>query len=249
MLASVTAAAWHLGPAASWLPAVRVFLPRLAGTGRSDHVALTFDDGPSPNSTPQVLATLAELQLRATFFVLGRAVAANRALTADIAAAGHELAVHGWDHGYLLGRSTHRVREDLARTRDLVGELCGVAPMWFRPAYGVLTGPALAAARSLSLQPILWTVWGRDWDPDATGASVLARVEPGLRGGSTVLLHDARPVPRHPDPGVTATIAALPSLAATTRQRNLTTGPLLEHGLPRRTPEVGRSAARDGRSR
>jgi peptidoglycan/xylan/chitin deacetylase (PgdA/CDA1 family) len=245
LLASVTATAWHIGPAASWLPGVRVLLPRLAGAGRDDHVALTFDDGPAADSTPQVLAALDELGLRATFFVLGRAAAANRALVAEMAAAGHELAVHGWDHGYLLGRSTHRVREDLARARDVVGELCGSAPVWFRPAYGVLTGPALAAARELTLQSILWTVWGRDWDADATGTSVFAQISPGLCGGATVLLHDARPPRRHPRLGVEATIAALPQLAAAARQRKLTMGPLVEHGLPRRIPAARRSAARD----
>jgi peptidoglycan/xylan/chitin deacetylase (PgdA/CDA1 family) len=220
-------AAWHVGPAATWLPPVRRLLPRLAGRGGRAHVALTFDDGPAPGSTPAVAATLAELRLRATFFVLGAELARHRELGRELVDAGHELAVHGWDHGYLLGRGPRRVRDELARTRDLVGELTGAAPSWFRPAFGVLTGPALRAGQALGLRPVLWTVWGKDWAPSATAESIVGRLASGLTGGATVLLHDA-------DPAGTArraTAEALPRLAALAAARGLTLGPLAEHEL------------------
>ncbi|MGH7748242.1 MAG: polysaccharide deacetylase family protein, partial [Candidatus Dormibacteria bacterium] len=88
-------AAWHVGPAATWLPPVRRWLPGLAGCGRGDHVAMTFDDGPGLGSTPAMLAMLAALDVRATFFVLGAALARHRDLGRAVCEAGHELAVHG----------------------------------------------------------------------------------------------------------------------------------------------------------
>jgi peptidoglycan-N-acetylglucosamine deacetylase len=97
----VASAAWHVGPAVTWLPLVRRFLPGLAGRGRGDHVAVTFDDGPGLGSTPAVLAALEAVDVRATFFVLGAALARHRELGRVMCAAGHELAVHGWDHRWL----------------------------------------------------------------------------------------------------------------------------------------------------
>jgi peptidoglycan/xylan/chitin deacetylase (PgdA/CDA1 family) len=233
-MVGLAGAVWHVGPAASWLPPVRALLPGLSGRGRTDHVALTFDDGPSPASTPAVLAALARLGLRATFFALGRALRAHLELATEVVDAGHELAVHGWDHGYLLGRGRRRVRDELARCRDLAEEVTGSAPAWFRPAYGVLTGQAVLAARELGLRPVLWTDWARDWEPRATPGSIERRLAKGLAGGHVLLLHDADPWGDRPR---AATVEALPRLAELARARGLALGPLAEHGLPtRRVP-------------
>ncbi|NMH98398.1 polysaccharide deacetylase family protein [Pseudonocardia acidicola] len=222
-------AAYHLGPAATWLSTVRRWVPALAGQGRPDHVALTFDDGPGPGSTPAVLSVLEALDVRATFFVLGAELARRPELGRAVCAAGHELAVHGWDHRWLLGRPFPRVREDLARCRDLVADLTGRPPVWFRPPYGVLTGDALLAARSLGLRPVLWTAWGRDWAATATARSVVEAVTPGLSGGATLLLHDADHASA---PGAwRSTVAALPHIAALAAARGLAPGPLSEHGV------------------
>ncbi len=225
-----TVAAWHVGPAASWLPPVRRWLPGLAGRGRADHIALTFDDGPGVASTPAVLAVLEAVDVRATFFMLGAALARHRELGRAVCAAGHELAVHGWDHRWLLGRPLPGVRDDLARAGDLVSDVAGVAPIWFRPAYGVLTGDAVLAARRLGMRPVLWTAWGRDWTAAASAESVLETLAPGLRGGATVLLHDADHAAA---PGAwRATVAALPQIVELGRTRGLALGPLGDHGLP-----------------
>jgi peptidoglycan/xylan/chitin deacetylase (PgdA/CDA1 family) len=79
-------AAWHLAPAATWLPPVRRWFPTLSGRGDPGHVALTFDDGPKADSTPHVLAALGDLGLHATFFMLGAAVAAQPELAEQIRA-------------------------------------------------------------------------------------------------------------------------------------------------------------------
>jgi peptidoglycan/xylan/chitin deacetylase (PgdA/CDA1 family) len=91
-------------PGLTALAPVRRLFPRLAGAGRPDQVALTFDDGPDPRFTPRLLATLDARRIRATFFLLGPMVQAAPGLAAEIASAGHEIAVHGWEHRYATVR-------------------------------------------------------------------------------------------------------------------------------------------------
>jgi peptidoglycan/xylan/chitin deacetylase (PgdA/CDA1 family) len=239
----------HLAPAALFVPAVRgAVAPGLAGLGRADHVALTFDDGPHPRSTPHFLAALAEQDVRATFFVLGRELARNPGLGREIAAAGHEIAVHGWDHRCLLRRRPTAIHDDLARTIDLIQDTTGRRPRWFRAPYGVFSTASLLAARRLGLTPVLWTCWGMDWTRRATPASVAATVRRRLRGGGTILLHDS---------DVEATVGswrsalgALPDVLTGCRAQGLTVGPLAEHGahelggLAVRLPSVGRGPTR-----
>lgn len=222
-------AGWHLGPAATWLPPVRRYLPGLSGRGRPDHVALTFDDGPGPDSTPAVLAVLEAADVRATFFVLGAQLARHPAAGQAVVAAGHEVGVHGWEHRYLLGRPFPRVHHELARARDLVTDLTGAPPTWFRPTYGVLTGDAVLAARLLGMRPVLWTAWGRDWTSSATAESVTRTLAPGIRGGATLLLHDADHATA--PAAWRATLQALPEVIRRARALGLTLGPLREHGI------------------
>ncbi|MEU2554452.1 polysaccharide deacetylase family protein [Streptomyces sp. NPDC013313] len=226
----VLAAAAHIAPAATWLPGPRrAWLPSLAGTGRADHVALTFDDGPDPRSTPAFLATLDELAVRATFFVLGERVLAHRRLSHEIVRRGHELAVHGWTHDRPWRPAPLRETRRLARAARAVAEVSGTSPVWYRPPYGILTGDRLLAARRAGLRPVLWTAWGRDWTAGATAGSVTATVLPDLRGGGTVLLHDSD---RHAAPDCwRAALAALPRLVTACHEADLTVGPLGEHGV------------------
>jgi peptidoglycan-N-acetylglucosamine deacetylase len=228
--AALTAAAWHLGPAATWLPDVRkVFDPVLDGRGDPGHVALTFDDGPDPRSTPHFLRELERLAARATFFVLGSQLERHPRLGRLIAAEGHELAVHCWEHErFWHPRPRSDVRE-LARALEVVGRVAGERPRWYRPPYGVLTATRWAAARRLGLQPVLWTAWGRDWRAGSDAESVLRELAKRLTGGATVLLHDSD---RSSAPGTwRAALDALPQLVMRCRAEGLRVGPLDEHGL------------------
>jgi peptidoglycan-N-acetylglucosamine deacetylase len=219
----------HAGPGATWLPAVRRRLPGLAGVGAADHVALTFDDGPDPRATPLFLDDLARIGCRATFFVLGELLERHPGLGRRIVADGHEIAVHGWRHRNALLARPGLVTAEVRRAADLVSEVTGVEPVWYRPPYGVLSAEALAAARLRGLRPVLWTAWGRDWTGSASPASVLAELSPGLRGGATLLLHDSDHTSA-PSAWRSA-LGALPELVARCRGRGLRVGPLREHGV------------------
>jgi peptidoglycan/xylan/chitin deacetylase (PgdA/CDA1 family) len=211
------------------LPIRRRYLPSLAGIGDPQHVALTFDDGPDPVSTPPILDELARLGWRATFFMLGSMVERHPDVAAAVADAGHEVAVHGFSHrSHLVRRRTHLV-DDVARATDAVALATGEDPRWFRPPYGSLAVGTLSASRRAGLQTVLWTAWGRDWRPDATPATVVADIEKGLQPGATVLLHDSDCTSA---PGSwRTTVASLEPLGELFAARDLTVGPLADHGL------------------
>jgi peptidoglycan/xylan/chitin deacetylase (PgdA/CDA1 family) len=224
------AAVAHAGPGITGIGPVRMLaFRRLAGQGDPDHVALTFDDGPDPESTPEFVRVLAERGVRATFFMLGSMVAKAPGLAAEIAAAGHEVGVHGFDHRYLTVRGPRATRSDLTRATDLITDVTGKRPTLFRPPYGVLTGPALLTARELGLTPVLWGSWGREWAPGASPASVLQTLFRGLDGGVTVLLHDSGCT--SPPGAWQAGLAAIPPLLDECAGRGLRVGPVAEHGL------------------
>jgi peptidoglycan-N-acetylglucosamine deacetylase len=219
------------GPGLTGLGPIRAAaFPLLAGRGDPGHVALTFDDGPDPAQTPAVLDMLAARGIRATFFMLGSMVVRAPALAAEVAAAGHEVAVHGFEHRYLPVRGPAATWSDLTRATELIAAATGMSPGFFRPPYGVLSGPALLALRELRLRPVLWGSWGREWDPGATVDSVLQNLLVGLKGGATVLLHDSDSVSPS---GAAAALAALPSLLDECAARGLRVGPVGEHGLVR----------------
>ncbi|MFF8926567.1 polysaccharide deacetylase family protein [Streptomyces longwoodensis] len=222
-------AAAHIVPAATWLPGLRLrCFPSLAGTGRPGHVALTFDDGPDPVSTPRFLDALDRLGVRATFFALGAQVVRHPEVVRETVRRGHEVAVHGWSHDRPWLPSPLRDRRDLARAAAAVRGATGRSPRWYRPPYGILTSGRWAAAWSAGLRPVLWTAWARDWTAGATAASVRATAAAELRGGGTLLLHDTDLVSAsgcwH------ATLAALPGIVGDCREAGLRVGPLAEHG-------------------
>jgi peptidoglycan/xylan/chitin deacetylase (PgdA/CDA1 family) len=201
--------------------------PTLAGLGVAGQIGLTFDDGPDPVATEKFVAVLAERRVQATFFVLGRMLAATPSLARELTDAGHEIAVHGWEHRNLLLRGPRATRDDLARTRDLVADLTGSAPRWWRPPYGVVSGAGLVSALELGMQPVLWTAWGRDWEARATTQSVAATATRGLRSGGTLLLHDSDCTSA---PGSWRnTLGALPHLFDLCDARGWRVVPLREH--------------------
>jgi peptidoglycan-N-acetylglucosamine deacetylase len=221
-------AAVHAAPVvATFGPLRNRLMPRLSGQGRPDHVALTFDDGPDPLSTPLFLRALAARQIHATFFLLGTEVRRNPGLVRDIADAGHEIAVHGWLHRPLLLRGPRATHDDLARVRDTVADLTGRPPRLFRPPYGVMSTAAHLAARRLGLTPVLWTCWGEDWTARATARSVHRTVTADLRGGGTILLHDSDCTSA---PGAwRSALGALPRILDDCESLGLGVGPLRDH--------------------
>jgi peptidoglycan/xylan/chitin deacetylase (PgdA/CDA1 family) len=179
-----------LAPAAVVPPLAHAFgiplrLPHSRG------IALTFDDGPHPEGTPAVLDVLRDAGATATFFLIGEQVERRPALAAEIAAAGHEIALHGYRHTLLLRRTRRALEDDLDRALDAIADATGRVPRCYRPPYGVFSAAGLALARRRGWMPLLWSRWGRDWERRATPEAIARRATDGLEPGDVVLLHDA----------------------------------------------------------
>jgi len=236
-LAGVATLAAAAAPAVTAVgPVRRRVAPRLSGAAPTEHVALTFDDGPDPASTPAFLDLLARHRRRATFFLVGaQAVAAPR-LVRRMAEEGHELAVHGWTHRCTLAIPPTRLSQQLRDAKHAVEDLSGSAVSWYRPPYGVLSTETLLACRSLDLAPVLWTAWGRDWERSATPPRIVSTVLRTLRPGGTILLHDTD---LHARGDWHGTFGATSDLLAG-RLRSADVGPVRGHwGAPSPEPALG----------
>jgi peptidoglycan/xylan/chitin deacetylase (PgdA/CDA1 family) len=213
------AAAWCAPAPAPVLPLVAKTL-RIPVRIRSDScIALTFDDGPHPQGTPAALELLAAARARATFFLVGEQVERWPAVAAEIAAAGHEIALHGYRHRLMLRRTTAAVKRDLDHAVEIIATTTGVAPRCYRPPYGVFSAGGLALIRRRGWAPMLWSQWGRDWDAQITPVEIARRATAGLQAGDVVLLHDADHYSS--DGSWRKTIAALPLICEAVADCNL----------------------------
>lgn len=229
VLLSPSLPAWPIGAALIAYVAViltGVLNPRLAmfapvvsrGTSGRSEIALTFDDGPSPRTTPKILAELARHDARATFFVLGAKVERHPEILKAIAAAGHEIGVHGQEHDRLLSlRHPRRIEAEIEQVRTIVESITGRRPHLFRPPVGHVSPRTAVASRALGLTLVGWSIRARDGLRQTTAASVVRRVAAGLHPGAIVLLHDASEDEQFEPAGV----AALPELLAEAARRGL----------------------------
>jgi peptidoglycan/xylan/chitin deacetylase (PgdA/CDA1 family) len=199
---------------------------RLGDAGsRQRAVALTFDDGPEPGVTPQVLDLLERAGARATFFLIGERAAREPGLVRAIADAGHTIANHTWSHSKAFALLPPRaIAAELDRTQDLLATLTGNSPVFFRPPAGirnVLLEPLLAR-RGLHLAS--WTRRGLDaFAHDAE--TVYRRLAYALSPGDILLLHDGQLTGvqqrRSSSQGPLA-LAVLPRLLETLARKRLT---------------------------
>ncbi|MFY1691731.1 polysaccharide deacetylase family protein [Plantactinospora sp. WMMB782] len=182
-------------------------------TSGSAQVALTFDDGPDPRYTPQVLALLRRQQVRATFCVVGVNVRAHPELVRAIADDGHTLCNHSWSHDVRLGRrSPAAIMADLTRTnRAIQAAVPGAEIGYFRQPGGAWTRAVVTVAGRLGMTSLHWAVDPRDWTRPASG-TISRVVTSGVRPGSIVLLHDAGGDRRE-------TVKALHPMVTSLRQR------------------------------
>jgi len=232
------AAAWF-GPPAVWVVALvffayvavilaGVFFPRLQmyatvhcrAPGSQRAVALTFDDGPHPRSTPAVLDILEQHAAVATFFVVGHKVDKHPEVVRQIVARGHALGLHGYQHDRLFAlQPPATVAADIEKTRDAVERACGVRPRTFRPPIGFVSPRTADGARRAQAPLVGWSARAYDGTGHVSPERVARRIEPGLRAGAIVLLHDAA----ERDDFTPGAVEALPRILEAIQRRGLTT--------------------------
>ena len=200
-------------------------------------MAFTFDDGPDPDGTPAVLDVLREHAARATFFVLGARVVEHPDLVRRIDAEGHELGLHGHEHVTLPELGPLAQLRTLVAGRRALRDALGRAPRLFRAPYGLQTPVTVAFSRLLRMQPVMWSAHAAEWTEQPL-AACRDMVEPGIRPGGIVLLHDGSAGrnrrPRRPVPELAALLDDLLSLAASRDLDVVPVGELLAQGRPER---------------
>ncbi len=178
------------------------------------YVILTFDDGPSPQYTPKVLALLRQYGVKATFFELGQNVARYPAITRRVHAAGHSVQNHTWSHTDLRRMSWAKFRSEVLTTDRVIRAQTGITPHCLRPPYGGANALTYRRAASLGKKVRLWTVDPADWSRPGT-STIVRRVLSKVRNGSVILLHDG-------GGNRSQTVAALPTILRTLKARGYT---------------------------
>jgi peptidoglycan-N-acetylglucosamine deacetylase len=187
--------------------------PPLAFNGPTNRheIALTFDDGPWPD-TPQVLDILEREHVHATFFQIGEQVSTfGRAVDRRMLADGDMIGDHTWSHANVSGDgpfAAGQISQTVAAIRTVTG---GFTPCLFRPPGGAFSSALVSEARSMGFTTILWNVDPRDWSRPGTGA-IYGNVVGNARNGAIVIQHDG-------GGDRSQTLAALPREIATLRSR------------------------------
>jgi peptidoglycan-N-acetylglucosamine deacetylase len=196
-------------------------------------VALTFDDGPHPETTPQILDVLARHGARATFFLIGRAAQRHPQVVDSIAAGGHAIAHHTLDHVSLPGLDCRAKRAQIAGGAQAIGTRC---ERLFRPPWGHIDLATWWTARLHRNQVVAWTHHVTDWI-DADAETFAQRLRAALVPGAIILLHDApQPLERREGAARAALITALDRVLGESRHaiEFVTVPDLLAAGRPRR---------------
>lgn len=175
-------------------------------------VLLTFDDGPNPRTTPQVLDVLRQHHAKAVFFILGSNAKKHPELVKRIANEGHVLGNHSFHHPYLTKLPPERIRQEIVATNLIIEEITGVRPTLFRPPYGAINRSVMAVLQQEGMSMMLWNLDPADWRyrNSDRAVSILSRqmkLDTGGKGG-IVILHDTVP----------ATIPTLADLLTVLRQ-------------------------------
>jgi peptidoglycan-N-acetylglucosamine deacetylase len=167
-------------------PGVVRRVPGVAGA-----VALTFDDGPHAEGTPAVLAALERLGMSATFYVVSAHARRHPQLLRDVAAAGHELGLHGGRHLPHGLVPPFVLERELGAARAEIEELAACELRTLRSPFGAVSLSTLRFASLSGMRVVGWSRWGRDWEPRAAPAAIARRVAGGAVAGDILLLHDS----------------------------------------------------------
>ena len=156
--------------------------------GPGKNLYLTFDDGPTPGVTDQVLDLLDKYNAKATFFVVGSQVERHRELFREIMRRGHAIGSHSYNHPRSSSLSSADFLQDIEQCNALLQEELGHPPTYFRPPYGRIRS---RDARRLAQQIVMWDVLPGDWRADYSGEQIVSIVQEKSRPGSIVVLHDS----------------------------------------------------------
>lgn len=203
---------------------VKVRLPKpmrttsaLNNCGQIDSpICLTFDDGPDSIYTQKILDVLADHDVTATFFVVGKAAEENPHLIEKMLKAGHSIGNHTYSHCHPWMISSERARQEVAHTTAVIKAITGSPPRWFRPPFGRLRPAMHQQAHNEQMATVLWSHSIIDWGPFGTESGISKRLGQ-IKPDDIVLMHDAKRENNHPD----IIVKYLPSFLRSLHEKSL----------------------------
>jgi len=159
------------------------------GSEDKNQVALTFDDGPNPEYTPQILAVLDKYHVKATFFMVGEIAQQYPEVVRKVTEQGHEVGNHTMTHPEAPKVDSQRLRQEVQGTAQLLERISGKKIHYFRPPYGYFDAAYFQACRDNNMDVVLWSIVPRDWE-QPPAEIIVRRVVAEIRPGAIVLLHD-----------------------------------------------------------
>ena len=207
-------------------------IPRMPVASAADtncsngYVGLTFDDGPNPSNTTNLLNALKQAGLRATMFNLGQNAQNNPSLVRDQVAAGMWVGNHSYTHPHMTTLSSSQMSSEITRTQQAIQSATGTAPKLFRPPYGETNATLKSIEAQNGLTEVLWNVDSQDWNGASTAQIVAAAGR--LQNGDVILMHDQYQTTRQ----------AIPQIAQNLNSRGLCSGMISQ--------STGRAVAPDG---
>ena len=155
-----------------------------------DHLFLTFDDGPDPIFTPQILTILANEQVRASFFVVGIKAQQYPEIIQQINQLGHTIGIHSYEHKRLLFQPKAYLQKQLRESKFIVEQIIGKPVRYFRPPYGIFSPRLIQVCQELDLKLVVWSMMSYDFDERVSDKFILKLIETKASGGDVIVFHD-----------------------------------------------------------
>lgn len=155
----------------------------------SKKIAITFDDGPHPRLTPQILGILEKYNVKATFFMVGCNVRLYPQAAQQVISAGHEVGNHTFTHRSISSLNESTLQREIEQCEDALEELCEYRPHLFRPPQGVLNAGVENCSQRGDYTVVLWSLDTRDW-ANKNAQVIVDTILSNLKGGDIILMHD-----------------------------------------------------------
>ena len=156
----------------------------------NDQIYLTFDDGPDPIFTPQILAILEKERATASFFVVGKKAQQYPEIVQQMNQSGHTIGIHSFEHRRLFYQSKVYIQGQLGKSKFIVEQIIGKPVRYFRPPYGVFSPRLIQVCRELNLMLVLWSIMSYDFDENVSDKLILKLIEIYIAGGDIIVFHD-----------------------------------------------------------
>lgn len=155
----------------------------------SNRIAITFDDGPHPKHTPEILDILEENNVKATFFLIGQNVKNYPDCAKRILRDGHEVGNHTYSHRVLKSLTREKIEKEITEMENQLSKIANYHPKLIRPPCGMYNDALVKTADETGYKIILWSIDTKDWAHSST-ESIVSNVVTNVRGGDIILFHD-----------------------------------------------------------